>query len=52
MFHPVGRCGITFEKFQDIKEGDIIDKEAQVSGLRRITGAPMSPMIIRKGEVV
>ena len=22
---PVGRCGITFEKFQDIKEGDIIE---------------------------
>ena len=25
MEHPVGRCGITFEKFQDIKEGDIIE---------------------------
>ena len=25
MFHPVGRCGITFEKFQDIKEGDIVE---------------------------
>ena len=25
MKHPVGRCGITFEKFQDIKEGDIIE---------------------------
>ena len=21
----MGRCGITFEKFQDIKEGDIIE---------------------------
>ena len=35
-----------------VVENAIIDKEAQVSGLRRITGAPMSPMIIRKGEVV
>ena len=25
MFHPVGRCGITLDKFQDIKEGDIIE---------------------------
>ena len=25
MYHPVGRCGIIFEKFQDIKEGDIIE---------------------------
>ena len=25
MKHPVGRCGITFETFQDIKEGDIIE---------------------------
>ena len=25
MEHPVGKCGITFEKFQDIKEGDIIE---------------------------
>ena len=25
MYHPVGSCGITFEKFQDIKEGDIIE---------------------------
>ena len=25
MEYPVGRCGITFEKFQDIKEGDIIE---------------------------
>ncbi len=25
MKHPVGRCGITIEKFQDIKEGDIIE---------------------------
>ena len=25
MKHPVGRCGITFEKLQDIKEGDIIE---------------------------
>ena len=23
--YPVGKCGITFEKFQDIKEGDIIE---------------------------
>ena len=25
MGHPVGKCGITFEKFQDIKEGDIVE---------------------------
>ena len=25
MGHPVGKCGITFEKFQDIKEGYIIE---------------------------
>ena len=25
MGHPVGKCGITFEKFQDIKEGDVIE---------------------------
>ena len=25
MGHPVGKWGITFEKFQDIKEGDIIE---------------------------
>ena len=25
MGHPVGKCGITFEKLQDIKEGDIIE---------------------------
>ena len=25
MEHPVGKCGIPFEKFQDIKEGDIIE---------------------------
>ena len=25
MEHPVGKCGITFEKFQDIREGDIIE---------------------------
>ena len=25
MEYPVGKCGITFEKFQDIKEGDIIE---------------------------
>ena len=25
MEHPVGACGITFEKFQDIKEGDVIE---------------------------
>ena len=25
MKHPVGRCGITFDKFHDIKEGDIIE---------------------------
>ena len=25
MEHPVGKCGITFETFQDIKEGDIIE---------------------------
>ena len=25
MEYPVGKCGITFEKFQDIKEGDIVE---------------------------
>ena len=25
MAHPGGKCGITFEKFQDIKEGDVIE---------------------------
>ena len=25
MEHPVGVCGIAFEKFQDIKEGDIVE---------------------------
>ena len=25
MEHPVGRCGITFEKFQDIKKGNIVE---------------------------
>ena len=25
MGHPAGRCGTTFEKFQDIKEGDIVE---------------------------
>ena len=25
MEYSVGKCGITFEKFQDIKEGDIIE---------------------------
>ena len=25
MEHSVGKCGITFEKFQDIKEGDIVE---------------------------
>lgn len=25
MEHPAGRCGITFEKFQDIKEGDTVE---------------------------
>ena len=25
MEHPVGKCGITFGKFQDIKEGDIVE---------------------------
>ena len=25
MEYPVGKCGITFEKLQDIKEGDIIE---------------------------
>ena len=25
MEHPVGKCGITSEKFQYIKEGDIIE---------------------------
>ena len=25
MEHPVGKCGITFEKFQDIKVGDTIE---------------------------
>ncbi len=25
MEHPAGRCGITFEKFQDIKKGNIVE---------------------------
>ena len=25
MEHPVWKCGLTFEKFQNIKEGDIIE---------------------------
>ena len=25
MEHSVGKCGITFEKFQDIKVGDVIE---------------------------
>ena len=25
MEHSVGKCGITFEKFQDIKQGDVIE---------------------------
>ena len=25
MEHPAGRCGITFEKFHDIKEGDTVE---------------------------
>ena len=25
MSHHVGRCGITFEKFQDIKVGDVVE---------------------------
>ena len=30
----------------------IIDKEATVSTLRRIVGAPLSPMIVQKGDVI
>lgn len=25
MEHPAGRCGIIFEKFQDIKKGDTVE---------------------------
>ncbi len=35
-----------------VVENAIIDKEASVSCMRRIIGAPISPMIIQKGEVI
>ena len=35
-----------------VVENAIIDKEASVSGLRHIIGAPLSPLIIQKGEIV
>ncbi len=35
-----------------VVENAIIDKEATVSGLRRIIGAPTSPIIIQKGETI
>lgn len=33
-------------------ENAIIDKEATVSTLRRIVGAPLSPMIVQKGDII
>ena len=35
-----------------VVENAILDKEATVSALRRIVGAPLSPMILQKGAVV
>ena len=35
-----------------VVENAIIDKECSVSGARRIIGAPLSPMIIQKGEII
>ena len=35
-----------------VVENAIIDKEATVSSLRRIVGAPTSPMIVQKGEII
>ncbi len=35
-----------------VVENAIIDKEATVSSLRRIVGAPLSPMIVQKGEII
>ena len=35
-----------------VVENAIIDKEASVSSMRRIIGAPLSPMIIQKGEII
>ena len=35
-----------------VVENAIIDKEATVSSLRRIVGAPSSPMIVQKGEII
>ncbi len=33
-------------------ENAIIDKEATVSSLRKIVGAPLSPMIVQKGDII
>ena len=33
-------------------ENAIIDKDATVSTLRRIVGAPLSPMIVQKGDII
>lgn len=35
-----------------VVENAIIDKEATISSLRRIVGAPLSPMIVQKGEII
>ena len=35
-----------------VVENAIIDKEATVTSLRRIVGAPLSPMIVQKGEII
>ncbi len=35
-----------------VVENAIIDKEASISGLRHILGAPQSPIIIQKGEII
>ena len=35
-----------------VVENAIIDKEATVSSLRHIVGAPTSPMIVQKGEII
>lgn len=35
-----------------VVENAIIDKEATISSLRRIVGAPTSPMIVQKGEII
>ena len=35
-----------------VVENAIIDKDVTISGLRRIVGAPLSPMIVQKGEII